>query len=148
MAGDFEADGIGFSLIRRYDLSVSAGNGLLAVDGAEKDRLAFSNAWLSKMGIAADLAALVSVRGDSMAPTIPDGSTVLVDARQKDVTSGGIFAFTFDGEVFVKRLTAGKGATAISMTSDNPAYPPRVLVGHEIKQLRIAGRVRLVIAPL
>jgi phage repressor protein C with HTH and peptisase S24 domain len=148
MAGDFEADGVGFSLIRRFDLTVSAGNGLLAVDGAEKDRLAFSNSWLSRMGIAADLAALVSVRGDSMAPTIPDGATVLIDAREKSVQGGGVFAFTFDGEVYVKRLAAAKGSSAISMTSDNPAYPARVLVGAEMKQLRIAGRVRLVIATL
>jgi phage repressor protein C with HTH and peptisase S24 domain len=148
MAGDFEADGVGFSLIRRFDLTVSAGNGLLAVDGAEKDRLAFSNSWLSRMGIAADLAALVSVRGDSMAPTIPDGATVLIDAREKSVQGGGVFAFTFDGEVYVKRLAAAKGSSAISMTSDNPAYQARVLVGAEMKQLRIAGRVRLVIATL
>lgn len=146
MAGDFQADGVGFSLVKRYDLSVSAGNGLMVVDEQEKDRLAFSNSWLSKMGIVADLAALVSVRGDSMAPTIPDGATVLIDPRQKDPAKGGIYAFTYDGEVFVKRLVAAKGGGAVSLVSDNPAYPARVLIGKEINQLRIAGRVRLVIA--
>lgn len=148
MAGHFEVEGVGFSLIKRYDLSVSAGNGLLAVDEAEKDRLAFSNDWLRKMGIVPELAGLVTVWGDSMFPTIPDGSTVLFHAAEKDIAVPGIYAFTLDGEVFVKRLTASSDLSVVSITADNPSYPAKLLVGPDIEYLRVVGKIRITMATL
>ena len=145
--GDFAYDGDEFVMIERFDLSVSAGTGLEAVEGSGRDRLAFSRAWLSSHGISSDLAVLVRVRGDSMAPTIADGALVLVHVIENYVTREGIYAFNRQGASYIKRLVpagvSGSGRpTAIVIIADNPAYPPESVSGPQLNELRVIGRVR------
>lgn len=151
LAGHFTADGEDYSLVRRLDLSVSAGNGLEAVEHGETERMAFSRTWLIQQGLAADLCALVRVQGDSMAPTIPDGGLVLLNAAEKRVDKPGIYAFTREGEAYVKRLLPAHAsvdgrARSVVVMSDNPAFAPLVLGDDAMNSLRIAGRVRAVFA--
>lgn len=144
LAGHFEVDGTEFSLVRRMDIDVSAGNGLAIVAEEEKDRLAFSTNWLRKVRVAADLAALVRVRGDSMAPTIPDGATVLVNCAAKVIDKPGIFVCILDEEIYVKRvhqLTDADKAVGYVLVSDNPVYPPKVVAGRDLYRLRVIGQV-------
>lgn len=145
--GDFAYDDEEYVMIERFDLSVSAGNGLVPVEGAAKERLAFSRSWLLRNAINADLAVLVKVKGDSMAPTIADGATVLIHVVENVVKHEGVYAFTRDGACYVKRLIpagiseAGR-PTVIVILSDNPAYPPESLSGHQLNELHVIGRVR------
>ena len=145
--GDFASDGDEYTLIRRFDFSFSAGPGLVPVEGDNQDRLAFSRSWLLRNNINSDLAVLVRVKGDSMSPTIVDGSMVLIHRMENAVTHEGVYAFTRDGAAFIKRLipagvTAGGRATAIIILSDNPTYPPESLSGRELNELDVIGRVR------
>ena len=145
--GDFRFDGEEFAMISRWDLSVSAGMGLLPVEGGEKEALAFSRSWLLRNGINADLAVLVRIKGDSMAPTIPDGALVLVHAAEMVVEHEGIYAFTRDGAVYVKRLIPmshdidGRAAGLVIL-SDNMTYGPETVSGEAMNELRVVGRVR------
>lgn len=148
LAGDLTIGGTSFALVRRFDLAVSAGNGLVATSDATTDRFAFPVEWLRRIGVVGELSALVSVQGDSMAPTIPDGAMVLIDARETSVSATGIYAFTFDGEAFVKRLVAAPQGKTITLISDNPAFPPRTISGPQLAQMRIAGRVKFVMHPV
>ncbi len=148
--GDFSSDGEEYSLIRRYDLSLSAGSGLAPVEGGQTEQLAFSRSWLWKHSVSADLSALVRVKGDSMAPTIPDGSLVLVHAAEKMVEQEGIYAFTRHGDIFIKRLIPlDKGPDGrparIMVLSDNPLSKSETLAGPELAELNVAGRVRCVL---
>lgn len=145
--GDFAHEGEEFAMIDRYDLSVSAGTGLVAIEGADKDRLAFSRSWLLRNGINSDLAVLVRVKGDSMSPTITDGALVLIHLYEKALTREGVYAFNRDGASFIKRLVPAVAPnsdrpTAIVILADNPAYPPETLVGSQMNELRVIGRVR------
>ena len=145
--GDFASEGDEYALIRRFDFSLSAGPGLVPVEGDNQDRLAFSRSWLLRNNINSDLAALVRVKDDSMAPTIVDGSMVLIHRMENTVKREGVYAFTRDGAAFIKRLipagvSAGGRATAIIILSDNPTYPPESLSGPQLNELRVIGRVR------
>ena len=152
--GDFVADGEDYSLIERADISVSAGNGIIPIDGGASERLAFSSGWLRREGINPKLAVLVRVRGDSMAPLIPDGALVLVHLAEITVDREGVYAFTRGDEAFVKRLIpAGKlpsgQPSAIIIASDNRSYPADTVSGAaERSNLRVIGRVRCVMTTL
>lgn len=73
----------------------------------------------------------VTVRGDSMEPTLRSGDVVIVDRGQRDPV--GLCLISNDG-LMVKRLHAGK------VISDNPIYEP-----HPIGSAYVEGRVVLVI---
>lgn len=149
--GDVTFNGIDYVFARRMALSVSAGNGLLALDEGEAEGVAFPVAWLRRQRISGDLAVIVGVRGDSMAPVIPDGALVLIHVAERAVAAAGIYAFNLDGASYVKRIvpqaTEADGRPgAVAILSDNPAYPPLVLSGRDLNRITIVGRVRAVIA--
>jgi len=146
--GDFVADGEDYVLIERADLSVSAGAGVIPIEGAERERLAFSAAWLRREGINPKLALLVRIDGDSMFPTLSDGALSLLHLAENRLEREGIFAFMRGDEVFVKRLIpAGRlpsgQPSAILIVSDNRAYPTETVSGASDRDaMRIIGRIR------
>ncbi|PQV56365.1 peptidase S24-like protein [Defluviimonas denitrificans] len=151
--GDVRFDGIEYAFARRMALSISAGNGLEAVDDGEAEGLAFPVSWLRRQGINADLAVLVSVKGDSMAPAIPDGALVLIHVAERSIASTGVYAFNLDGQSFVKRLvpqsTEADGRPgAVAIMSDNHSYPPLFLSGKDLNRITVVGRVRAVVAEI
>lgn len=153
MGGDFRFGSGEFFLVERMDLDVSAGHGLVPVDGGEGEMFAFPRDWMLRHKVNPDLAVLVRVKGDSMAPTIPDGSLILVDCLDRDLRREGIFAFNRDDRSFVKRLIPSdpdeRGRpTAVRIISDNAKYPPDGLVGEAINTVRLVGKVKCVIAAL
>ena len=81
-------------IIKLYQLPVSAGTGNW-VDG---DIIPYINFISNNKD--ADFA--VKVSGDSMEPTIPDGS-ILTIKNQRHITSGKIGIFTVNGEIFCKQ---------------------------------------------
>lgn len=154
--GDFSADGEEYALIERMDLSVSAGIGLEPVEGGQRERLAFSRTWLRRQGINEGLAFLVRVKGDSMAPGIPDGALALVhvaEGRPTGIVREGIYAFNRHGASFIKRvapidLGPDGRPRALLVVSDNPAYAPELLEGEDAAQIDPVGRVRCVMTSL
>lgn len=151
--GDFRFDGEEFAMIRRMDLSVSAGTGLVPTEGGQAEALAFSRSWLARNGINSDLSVLVRVAGDSMAPAIPNGSLVLVHLPEMQVEREGVYAFNRGESSFVKRLVpsgldrAGRPAS-IAILSDNPTFPPELISGQDLNDIRVVGRVRCVMSTL
>lgn len=150
MPGDVRIGNEEYSLIARYEVNVSAGAGLIPISEDVDGRMAFSRSWLIRHRISADLAGLVKVRGDSMFPTIPDGALVLVHAAEMLVERAGIFAFSRDGEAFIKRLLPVDRApdgrpTSMVIMSDNAEYPPEVVTGPDLNELRIVGRIRSIL---
>lgn len=149
LAGHVVVDGEDFSLLERKDLSVSAGHGLAPVAGGITESLIVSRTWLLRNGLTADLSFLVKVRGDSMEPTIPDGSLVLVNTAERWSIAPGVYAFTRGGEAFIKRVAPvniGKDGrpSKITIASDNPAYSAEVLSGSQLNTFKPVGRVRAV----
>lgn len=151
LAGDVRIGNDEYSVVNRHEVSVSAGPGLIPSSENASNGVAFSRSWLIQRGIAADLSALVTVKGDSMVPTIPDGATVLVQRCDPSLFREGIYIFRRSGEVFVKRLMpvelgpAGR-AQSMVITSDNPEYRPEIISGPDLDEIRIIGRVYCVLS--
>lgn len=144
---DFDAD---FTLIPRYEVNLSAGPGLLPDTEHVEERLAFSKVWLSRNLINPAHAGLVRVRGDSMAPTLPDGALALVHTAEARVDREGVYAFSRDGEAFVKRLVPvaigpGGTPTSIVIISDGGSIQPEMVTGPALGDLRVVGRVRCIL---
>jgi phage repressor protein C with HTH and peptisase S24 domain len=153
LGGDFRFGSEEFFLVRRMDLDVSAGHGLVAVQGGEHEMLALPRSWIMQHRVAPDLSVLVRVKGDSMAPTIPDKALILVDGMDRLAIRPGIYAFNRGEDSFVKRLVpsapdAQGRPTLLMIIADNPAYPPEGVSGPAIDELVIVGRVRAVFVAL
>lgn len=152
-SGDFRFGDENFFMVKRMDLDVSAGHGLIAATDGEHEMMAFPRSWMLQNRVNPDLAVLVRAKGDSMAPTIPNGALILLDCMDKDFLKPGIFAFVRGENSFVKRLVPvgissdGK-PTAVKVISDNPAFPLDILIEEEIDSLLPVGSVRCVMTTL
>lgn len=144
---DFDQD---FALLPRYEVNLSAGPGLVPAHEDVEERLAFSKAWLRRNLINAAQSGLVRVRGDSMAPTVPDGALALVNTAEARVDREGIYAFSREGEAYIKRLVPlapgpGGAPTSIVIISDGGSFAPEFVTGPQLNELRIVGRVRCIL---
>jgi len=63
---------------------------------------------------------LITVKGDSMAPTVESGNLLYVDISENYFAADGLYVFTFDGQTFIKRLQ--KVGKEMLVISDNPTY--------------------------
>ncbi|WP_323780066.1 LexA family transcriptional regulator [Thalassovita sp.] len=140
-----------YSTIRTYDIDAAAGNGIVPASEEASREVAFSRSWLMQNGIAADLAGLVRVKGDSMAPTIPDGSHILVDFTGKaDWSPPGVYVIRHEGAVVVKRLQIinRTGEKLVVLLSDNPLFQPIFIAPDSALDFQPIARVRAVLATL
>lgn len=124
--------------VPRLDIGASAGPGGLVEGEARRRRgMQFSPELLRALGVRAEAASMIRVKGDSMLPTLADGDEILVDRDRRRVEGrGGVFVIRLDGELMVKRLRAGLGG--IEVISDNPDWEMRVVPA---RALDVVGRV-------
>jgi phage repressor protein C with HTH and peptisase S24 domain len=66
--------------------------------------------------VASDLLA-ITVRGDSMEPSLYDGDVIVVNTGDKSLVDGTVYAVNYEGEVVVKRMVRDSGMWWL--TSDN-----------------------------
>lgn len=80
-----------------------------------------------------------TVTGDSMEPTIPNGSTILV--HKQNIVESGDVAVIIVGEdsALVKRITYGDNW--VELHSDNSDYSTQRFVKSEIQSIHIMGKV-------
>lgn len=78
--------------------------------------------------------------GQSMAPTIKDRDPLLVDITIREFTGDGIYLFSHDGMLYVKRLQK-KGKDRFKMISDNKHHEPEDI---RMDDTHILARVLLV----
>ena len=79
----------------------------------------FARSWLDRHGLDATRCAIVRVRGDAMAPTLPDGCSVLIDRNRRARRERGIYAVRTGGGLIVRR--AARRGRGWALASDNPA---------------------------
>lgn len=122
------------------DVSASAGPGF-AVQSEQPDSvIAFARRFLRDQGAAPEKCSVIRARGDSMAPTIPDASLLVVDHSQNEVANGCIMVINVGDDLLVKRVRRRLDGL-VDLVSDNPAYPPETIGRDTIQQLRVVGRV-------
>ncbi len=110
--------------IPRYDLEAAAGTGIFLETEASIDALSLDLDWLEQeLKVNPQAAGLLTVRGDSMEPTLNNGDTLLFTRQLPDPLQEGIYLIRCNALLMVKRLLPQPGKTLL-IASDNNAYPP------------------------
>lgn len=87
----------------------------------------------------------ITVKGQSMYPKIEEGDRIVV-RRQDSVDSGRIAVVMIGEDAVVKRVEIERNK--LTLISINPEYPPRVIEGKDLEDVRIVGLVQEVMKKL
>lgn len=132
--------GNAFVPVKRFDVAASAGPGALVDGDLALDAIGFSAKWLRALGCKADDVSLISVKGESMEPTLSNGDDILVDRRSaRAPVREGIYVIRIDDAIYVKRLVPSRSGKKISVVSDNLRYP--TLKDADPSIVTVVGRV-------
>ena len=105
------------------EVAAAAGGGTVNLDEAPvKGPVWFRRDWLDGHGIDPTRCVVISVRGESMEPTLPAGSKILVDRDRTRRRAGRIFVVTTDEGLVVKRLE--RRGRQWFLASDHPSWQP------------------------
>ena len=105
------------------EVEAAAGGGAVNLDEAPvKGPVWFRRDWLDGHDIDPTLSVVISVRGESMEPTLPAGAKILVDRTRTRRRSGRIFVVTTDEGLVVKRLE--RRGRQWFLVSDHPSWEP------------------------
>ena len=133
-----------YIFLPRLDISVSCGTGSAVwhVD-TKGQRQAFRSSWAERLNINPAQAATLVASGDSMAPRIQSGDSLVIDYADTTIHSGKVYVIAYDGEWFIKRLFKYPGG-AVRVSSDNPdktQYPDWTIQPDDVLSVDIIGRV-------
>jgi phage repressor protein C with HTH and peptisase S24 domain len=130
-----------FFAVPKVQARLCAGAGSFEVGNRVEDHFSFKTAWLQNKG-AKDRMVLMDVFGNSMAPEIKDGDTVLIDQSQTDIIAGTVYAVGVEDTIMIKRIE--KHPRKLVLLSDNKEYTPIYLSDEEMDRVRIIGKVLLI----
>lgn len=85
---------------------------------------------------------LISAYGDSMAGTFEDGDVLLVDTGVRAIDRDGVYVYSRDGELQVKRLQREDDGS-LTVISDNPRYRDRRIAREDKTVYQVHGRALL-----
>ena len=124
-----------------FDVSAAAGGGQTEHDDAAAGALAFPAPLLRRITSApASGLRLITISGDSMAPTLEHGDMVMVDTNRVGPSPPGIFVLDDGVGLVAKRVDAipNTSPQLLWLSSDNPAYSN---YQRRIDEVRVIGRV-------
>lgn len=111
-----------YVLIPAYDIAVNAGHGMFS-DGATNPskHLAFRKRWVQARNLSPQCLAVLFTEGDSMVPTIPENSAIVIDRERNNALDGKVYVIRIDNRLYVKR-TQWIPTGGLRLISDNKAY--------------------------
>ncbi|PVZ79526.1 phage repressor protein [Serratia sp. S1B] len=120
------------------NIELAAGYGCSTNEDHNGFKLRFSKSTLRRYGAEPENVISFSVHGDSMAPVIPNKSTVTVDKGHTTITDGGIYAIEQD-ELFRMKMLYRLPGRRVSLRSYNKEdYPDEE---SDLDNIKIIGRV-------
>lgn len=144
-------NGNDYAEITRLDVSAAAGAGVQNDSENAVGTLAFRKDWLTARGLSATDVVMINVRGDSMLPLIFDGDTVMVDTSQTSPVirprdklgnrRSDIYAIVQDQHTRIKWVERPNVETLILYSENTLSYAPEVIVGREIEDIKLVGKV-------
>ena len=127
-----------FFAVRYFaDIRASAGGGAEVFDEQHETLTIDETIMRNMVGFGNTDLEAIHVDGESMEPTLKDGSIVFLDRTQTDIGRDGIFVAATTAGLFIKRIRL-RADGMVELISDNPAYSPEVLASDEV---RIVGKV-------
>lgn len=131
----------GFVQVPRYEVSASAGHGVVIHSEQIVDHLSFKAEWVhNALGVPVKDLALINVTGDSMEPTLSEGDLILIDMSHRGMKDNAIYVLQLNGSLLVKRLQHKLDGSVV-VKSDNLIYDSEIVSGEAIDLLNIIGRV-------
>lgn len=133
-------------VITQYDVTASMGSGQVAPDSYIETikNITVREDYLREQGVfytRAENLAVVTGFGESMDKTFHSGDPLIIDRGVNDVVVDGVYLFTLDGMLYIKRLQ--RLPKMIKMISDNEAFQPYDIRGEELDSMIIHARVLL-----
>ncbi len=125
--------------IRYYpEVSISAGGGAYENDD-NFESLEIPPYFISMLGGKENLKNIdaINVIGDSMEPTLNSDNIIFIDKTKSDIARDGIYAFTTNYGLFVKRIQRRVDGQ-LDVISDNKDYPSQIL---DYNEVNIIGKV-------
>jgi phage repressor protein C with HTH and peptisase S24 domain len=121
------------------DVRASAGGGADGFDEEVCETISIDEKLMHNMvGMGNTDLEAIHVTGESMEPTLQDGSIVFIDRTQTNINRDGIFiASTVTSGLFIKRIRQ-KADGMVELLSENPLYPPESIQPNEIT---VVGKV-------
>jgi len=120
------------------DIRASAGGGAEVFDENYESIRLDEKIMHSMVGMGSTELEAIHVDGESMEPTLQDGSIIFIDRDQTNIDKNGIFiASTLTGGLFIKRIQKRTDGM-IELISDNSMYPPQAIHPEEVT---IVGKV-------
>jgi len=119
------------------DIRASAGGGAYGFDEDFETITLDEKIMHNMVGLGNTELEAIHVDGESMEPTLQDGSIVFVDRSQTNINKDGIFIASTTAGLFIKRIRQ-RADGMVELISDNKAYSPEVLVPDEVS---IVGKV-------
>ncbi len=127
-----------FFQIRYFaDIRASAGGGAEVFDEDFETITLDEKIMHNMVGLGNTALEAIHVDGESMEPTLQDGSIVFVDRTQADINRDGIFIASTTAGLFIKRIRQ-RADGMVELISDNKNYSPEVLSPEEVS---IVGKV-------
>jgi phage repressor protein C with HTH and peptisase S24 domain len=105
------------------EVASAAGVGAEVYDETPIGLLWFRNDWLLSHSIDPEQSNIISVRGESMEPTLPDGCSILVDRKRREPQEGRIYVMRTEEGLVVKRLGLDEEGRW-EIESDNEDWEP------------------------
>jgi len=125
-----------------YDVQASAGTGIVSSDRPESSVIYLEPEYLRQLGANPAECSVIAAKGDSMDPTIPDGSMLVIDHSQSEIRDGCIYVLNVSGDLLVKRVQRDVvDANKIKLRSDNKRYKTQTITERDMADLRVIGRV-------
>ncbi|HQR73217.1 MAG TPA: LexA family transcriptional regulator [Sulfurovum sp.] len=113
------------------DIRASAGGGAEVFDENYETISIDEKIMRNMVGLGNTELEAIHVDGESMEPTLQDGSIVFVDRTQTNIAKNGIFIAATTGGLFIKRIQQ-RADGMIELISDNTMYPPQAVAADEV----------------
>jgi len=115
-----ENDDAEFVQIHMVKLRLSAGITGFQTEPERRDggTLGMRRTWIERHNYHPDHLLAILVKGESMEPSLYAGDIVIINTLDTKLVDGAVYAFNYEGEAVVKRLTRDAGKWWL--TSDNP----------------------------
>lgn len=127
----------------KYDIQTVTTEGHNCAIHSEQivDYLAFKKEWLDmSLNVRNDCLALITIKDDSMEPTLRSDDLILTDVRRSHLENNSLYVLQLDNELVVKRIQRKLNGSLI-VKSDNPNYESEELDELAAKSLHIIGKV-------
>lgn len=123
------------------EVELSAGTGSVVQRQNTGFKLRFAKSTLRRYNIQPDMAACVTVSGNSMEPVLPDQATVGIDTANTKIKDGDMYAIDHDGMLRVKVLYRLPGGGMRVRSFNREDYPDEDLTAEQASLVNVLGRV-------